>query len=57
MKEREGDGPNLFCGCSAALVTGASKRIVCRRSPSTVSEADADKSQTMTFQSRDAVRR
>ena len=44
-------------GCSAALVMGASKRTVCRRSPSIVSAAEADKSQMMAFQSRDAVRR
>lgn len=36
---------------------GASKRTVCRRSPSIVSAAEADKSQMMAFQSRDAVRR
>lgn len=38
-------------------MTGASNRIVLYRSPLTVVNAVDDKSQMMTFQSREAVRR
>jgi len=54
---REEGGTNEFVGCKAAEVTGASKRIVLRRSPITVENAAEERSQMITFQSREAVRR
>lgn len=46
-----------FLGCKFAEVTGASNLIVLRLSPLTVEKAEEDKSQTMTFQSLEAVKR
>jgi len=57
-EEEEGkQRTNEFLGCRAAEVTGASNRIVLRLSPITVENAAEDRSQMITFQSREAVRR